>query len=87
MIDALERKILRQISGPIHADSVHKIKCEEIYKLYDDMALLTFLLLKKLQRTHHTGRMDDPCIPTKIMVCFRGKNPMGGPTGRSEHVV
>jgi hypothetical protein len=40
MIDALERKILRQISGPIQADSVQKIKCEEIYELYDDMALL-----------------------------------------------
>jgi hypothetical protein len=54
MIDALERKILRQTSDPIQADSAQKITCEEIYKLYDDMALLTFLHPKKLQWTRHT---------------------------------
>jgi hypothetical protein len=57
MIDALERKTLRQISDPIQADSAQKITCEEIYKLYD-MALLTFLHPKKLQWTRHTGGMD-----------------------------
>jgi hypothetical protein len=33
MIDAFERKILRQISGPTQDDRVQKIKCEEVYKL------------------------------------------------------
>jgi len=51
------------------------------------MELLTFLHLKRLQWVGQTGRMDDPCIPKKVMVCFKGKNPMGRPAGRSEDAV
>jgi len=36
LTDTFERKILRQIPGPTQADGVQKIKCVEIYKLYDD---------------------------------------------------
>jgi len=51
------------------------------------MALLTFCTLKRLQWDGHTGRMDDPRIPKRVMVCCRAKNPMGRPTGRSEDAV
>ena len=51
------------------------------------MALSTFLHLKRLQWVGHTGRMDDPCVPQKVMGCFRGKNPMRRPTGRWEDAV
>jgi hypothetical protein len=80
MTDAFERKTLRQISGPMQAERVRRIRCEEIYESHDNIALSTFLCLKRLQwagHASHTVRMDDSCIPKNVMGCFRGKSHMG----------
>jgi hypothetical protein len=73
MVNSLERKTLRKIFRFMQAKGVCIIRDnEEIYKLYDDMAISTFLCLKRLQWAGHIVRMDDSIAPKDTVGgCFR----------------
>jgi hypothetical protein len=61
-----EREILRKIFGPMQAMWVWKIRYNnEVYKFYDDMALSTFLCLKRVNWVCQIARTDDSHIPAK----------------------
>jgi hypothetical protein len=50
MTDSFEKKILKKIFGPTRANVVWRIRYNEaFYSLCDDVALSTFLRLKRLQ--------------------------------------
>jgi hypothetical protein len=85
-IDSFERKILRKIFGPTQSEGVWRIGCNgEVYKMYKDVALSTYIRLKRLMCAGHIVRMEQDRIPNKVLgSCFGGVRPVGRPRNRRE---
>jgi hypothetical protein len=63
-IDSFEWKILRKISGPTQSKGVWRIGYnDEIYKMYKDVALSTYIHLKSLMWAGHVVRMEKTSYP------------------------
>jgi hypothetical protein len=66
--DSFERKILQKIFGSTQFKGVWKIRYnDEIYKMYKDMTLLTYIRLKRSKWTGHVVRMEQHHIPKKVL--------------------
>jgi hypothetical protein len=53
-----------------------------------DVALLTYILLKRLMWAGHVVRMEQHRIPEKVLgSCFGGGRPVGRPRSRWEDVI
>jgi hypothetical protein len=63
-LGVFERKILRRIYGPICEGAIWRSRYkEELYRLYDEINLVTTIRIIKLKWTGHIVRMQDnlPC--------------------------
>jgi hypothetical protein len=81
VIDFFERKILRKISGPTQSKGVRRIRYnDEIYKMYKDVALSTYIRLQRLMWAGQIVRMEQHRIPKKVLgSCFEGGRPVRRP--------
>jgi hypothetical protein len=60
---------------------------DEIYKMYKDVALLTYIHLKRLTWALHVVRMEHR-IPKKVLgSCFGGGKPVRRPRNRLKDVI
>jgi hypothetical protein len=58
-IDYFEGKILRKIFGPTQSKGVWRIRYnDEIHKMYKDVALSTYIRLKRLMWAGHVVRTE-----------------------------
>jgi hypothetical protein len=58
---------------------------DEIYKMCKDVALSTYICLKRLMWVAHVVRVEEYRIPKKVLVsCFGGGRLVGRPRNRSE---
>jgi hypothetical protein len=88
-IDSFVRKILRKIFGPTQSKGVWRIRYnDEIYKMYKDVALSTFIRLKRLMWAGHVVRMEQHRIPKMVLGSrFGGGRPVGRPRNRWEDII
>jgi hypothetical protein len=89
MLDAFERKILRRIYGPKKVEGVWRMRYNtEIYDLYKEVKVSVFIRLRRLQSAGHVIRMNDECIPKKVLQqTIYGKRAVGKPRKRWEDAV
>jgi hypothetical protein len=60
----------------------------EIYKMYKDVDLSTYIRLKRLMWADHVVRMEQHHIPKKVLgICFGGGRPVGEPRNRWDDVI
>jgi hypothetical protein len=85
----LKQKSSEKYSGLIRPKGAWRIRYnEKTDKLYDDVALSTFLCLKRLQWAGHTVRVDDPRTARKATEGgFGGRRTVGMPGGRQKNAV
>jgi hypothetical protein len=88
-IDSFEWKILQKISGLNQSKGVWRIRYnDEIYKMYKDVALSTYINLKKLMWAGHVVRMEEHRITKKVLgSCFGRGRPVGSPRNRWEDAI
>jgi hypothetical protein len=88
-IESSECKILRTIFGPTQSKRVWRIRYnDEIYNIYKDVALSTYICLKTVMWAGHDVRMEQHRIPKKAVgSCFGGGRPVGRPRNRSEDII
>jgi hypothetical protein len=68
MLDALERKILRQISSPKQDEKGWRTRYNaKIYDLYKDMKVTEFIKFRRLQWAGHVIRMEEHHISKKAL--------------------
>jgi hypothetical protein len=61
---------------------------KELYELYEDLDLVTFVKLKRLQWAGHVQRLPLDRIPKKALgATFTGRRPVGKPRKRWEDAV
>jgi hypothetical protein len=74
-IDTFEWKILQHIFAPSQSKGVWSTRYnDEIYKMYEDVPLSTYIRLKKLMWAGHVVRMDEHRIPKNVLgSCFGGE--------------
>lgn len=89
MLDKFERKILRRIYGPKLDGDRWRIRYnEEIYDMYKDIKVTTFIKIQRLQWAGHLIRMDENRIPKKVLQqTIYGKRRRGKPKRRWEEAV
>jgi hypothetical protein len=86
-IDSFEWKILRKIFGSTQSKGVWRIRYNEIYKMYKDVALSTYIRLKRLKWAGHVVRMEEHRIPKKVLgSCFGGRK-VGRPRIKREDTI
>jgi hypothetical protein len=67
---------------------VSNIGYNEIPKVYKDVAVSTYILLKRLIWAGHVVRTEQHRIPKKVLgSCFGGGRPVGRPRNRWEDVI
>ena len=67
-LGAFERKILRRIFGPVQQNSQWRMRYnDELYDLYKDNDIVTFIKLRRLEWAGHVYRMEDHRIPKRLM--------------------
>jgi hypothetical protein len=73
----------------MHSQGVWRIRYnEELYDMYQDMSLSTYIQIKRLKWAGHVIRMEDYHITKKILGgSFTGKRPVGRPHSRWEDNV
>jgi hypothetical protein len=88
-IDSFEWKILRKIFRSTQSKVVWRIRYnDEIYKMYKDVALSTYICLKRLMWVGHVVRMEEHRIPKKVLgSCFGGGRLVGRPRNRWEDAI
>jgi hypothetical protein len=81
--------IIRTEVGPTQSKGVRGIRSnDEIYKMYKDVALSTYIHLKRLMWAGHVVRMEQHRIPKKVLgSCFGGGRPVGRSRNRWEDVI
>jgi hypothetical protein len=61
---------------------------DEIYKMYNDVPLSTYIRLTRLMWAVHVVRMEEYRIPRKVLgSCFVGGRPVGRPRNRWEDAI
>ncbi|KAJ4438448.1 hypothetical protein ANN_14393 [Periplaneta americana] len=86
-VDNFERKVLRRIFGPVVREGKWRIRHNhELYSLYNDVALSTFIWIRTLQWAGHIVRMEKGRIP-RIEEQYEGKRTVGRPRNRWEDMV
>jgi hypothetical protein len=88
-IGIIERKILRRIFGAVKDEGQWRMRYnKELYELYKDVDLVTFIKLKRLQWAGHVQRLTLDRIPEKALRAkFTGSRPAGKPARRWEDGV
>jgi hypothetical protein len=84
-----EKKILRRIVGAVKEEGQWRMGYnKELYELYKDVDLVTFIKLKRLQWAGHIQRLRLDRIPKKaVQAKFSGSCPAGKPARRWEDGV
>jgi hypothetical protein len=88
-IHSFERKILRKIFGLTQSKRVWRIRHnDEIYKMYKDVALSTYIRLKRLMWTGHIVRTEQHRNPKRVLrSCFGGGRTVVRPRNRWEDFI
>jgi hypothetical protein len=88
-IDSFEWKILWKIFGSTQSKQAWGIRYnDEIYKMYKNVALSTYIRLKRLLWAGHVITMEQHCILKKVLwSCFGCERPVGRPWNRWEDVI
>jgi hypothetical protein len=88
-VGIFERKILRRIFGAVKEEGQWRMGYnKELYELYKDVDLVTFIKLKRLQWAGHIQRLRLDRIPKKaVRAKFSGSCPAGKPARRWEDGV
>lgn len=83
-VNRFERKVLRCIIGPTREDGIWRRRYNnELYEVFDDPELSTFIKINRLRLAGHVIRMDDNRIPKRLMVAeISGNRPVGRPRRR-----
>ena len=83
-LGAFERKILRRIFGPVQQNAQWRIRYnDELFNLYKDNDIVTFIKLRRLEWAGHVYRMEDHRIPKRLMEGrIYGIRPKGRPKNR-----
>jgi hypothetical protein len=59
-IDTFERKLLGKIFGPTHSQGMWRIRYnEELYDMYNDIPLSTYIWIERFKCAGHVIRMED----------------------------
>lgn len=84
MLNSFERKILRSIIGPICQEGTWRIRYNnELYQIYDDIDLVTFVKLHRLRWAGHVERMPEERVAKKVFTgIIEGERPVGRPRKR-----
>jgi hypothetical protein len=68
MVDVLERKILHRIYDPIKdRDQCSCRFNKELYDLFKEPRLSVVIRIARLQWAGHVTRMDENCMPRRLM--------------------
>ena len=83
-LEVFERKILRRIYGPICEGAMWRSRCNvELYRLYDETALVTTVRITRLRWAGHIVRMQDNLPCKKITLDKpKGRRRVGRPNFR-----
>ncbi|KAL4113103.1 hypothetical protein QTP88_016788 [Uroleucon formosanum] len=86
----LERKILRNIYGPVYNDNLginEKRHNEELYGLYEKPNILTFMRCKRLEWLRHVWRVDGDVLKNVLIRKINKKRPLGRPRTKWKDTV
>lgn len=83
-VNRFERKVLRCILGPTREDGIWRRRYNsELYEIFDDPELSTYIKINRLRLAGHVIRMDDNRIPKRLMLAeISGNRPVGRPRRR-----
>ena len=89
MLNALERKVLRKIYGPLRVNGHWRNRYDdEICKLYKEVELSRNIRWRRLQRVGHAIRVMDERVSEKSLNGYiEGRRPVGRPGGRCSDAV
>ena len=84
VLNALERKVLRKIYGPVLANGQRrKSYNNKISNFYKEMEITWNIILRTLQWVGHVLKIKDERAPEKALKGYiEGRRPVGRPRGR-----
>lgn len=89
-LNAFERRVLRRILGAVcDRDGWRILYNHELYELYDELEVFKIVRLQRLQWAGHVQRMNDDCMPKRVMNARRvdGARLRGRPRARWESSI
>ena len=85
---AYERKLLRAIFGPTNDNGEWRIKYNELYTLYKESDIVTYIKIKRLKWAGHVIRKEEQSPTRRVLVAVvEGRRQRGRPKLRWEDGV